>query len=73
MRAENRPEFLVAALVEQVLIERPDRRQEAIGVIDDDGAARTFVLDLEAIVAHLRLRQHGDPDALVLMLHRDGG
>ena len=66
MGAEDRPELLVATLVDQVLVHLAEGGQVAVGVVVGlRGAA--VVLDLEPVVGDVLLRQHADPDALVLV------
>ena len=49
VRAEPRPQLLVAALADQVQVEVADRRQEAVGILELD-RAEVLVVDLERVV-----------------------
>ena len=49
VRAEARPQLLVAALADQVQVELAERRQEAVGVVERD-RAEVGVVDLERVV-----------------------
>ena len=65
-RPEHGPQQLVPALVDQVQVHLAERRQEPVRVVDRVGMA-VVVGHLEAVVGHVRARQHADPDALVLV------
>ena len=65
-RPEHGPQQLVPALVDQMEVHLAERRQEPVGVVDRVGVT-VVVGHLEAVVGHVRARQHTDPDALVLV------
>ena len=52
-----------------MLVDLAEGGQEAVGVVVGDHVA-AVVLDLEAVVGDLRLIEHADPDAFVLVGHR---
>ena len=63
--AEDVPELLVAALVDQVQVDLAQRGQEPVGVVEDGRLAA--VGDRDPVVGDLRDGQHADPDPLVLV------
>jgi hypothetical protein len=70
--AERLPQLLVPTLADQVQVHLAEGRQVAVRLVDDR-LADALVGDGETVVGHLRRRQDGDPDAVVLVLHRHAG
>ena len=73
MCPENLPQFLMAALADEVEIDLPEGWEESIGVVGLDDCAG--VLDLDRVVGDHRRLDDPAPDTAVLMLqgHRAFG
>ena len=69
--AEDLPEVLVAALVDQVQVDLAERRQEPVGVVLLHG--RAVPRHQQAVVGHVGGRQDAGEDTLVLVLERGLG
>ena len=67
--AEDRPQLLVPALVDQVEVHLAEARQEPVGVVAGDRAVA--VVDLDAVVRDVGHRQGAGPDAGVLVVELD--
>ena len=63
--AQDVPELLVAALVDQVQVDLAQRGQEPVRVVEDDRLAT--VLGGDPVVGDVRDGEHADPDPLVLV------